>query len=89
MPHSLAVRADGPYIGGAELRRLKQLVDHIGIDPHERVGRQRGAVQLVRPAGVERQQLGLERGGKRQRCEARHAQPITFEFDQCPIHAVE
>ncbi|MNT53694.1 hypothetical protein D3C72_1907910 [compost metagenome] len=64
MAHGLAVGADGGdgCRGGAGAGQ--QLRDHVGIHPRQAVAGQGRAVQFVVAGGVERQQLGAQRGGK-------------------------
>jgi len=62
VPHGLPVGADGGHRGGRHPGLCQQLRHDRGIAARQRIGGQRGAVQLVGAArAVERQQFGAQR----------------------------
>ena len=60
--HGLAVGADGGDGFGVEPVLLQQLLHHLGVDTHKAIGCQRGTVQFVGAALVQRQQFRAQCG---------------------------
>ena len=90
VPDRLAVAADGAYGRRRRVRFGQHGGDRIGVALRQFVAGQRGALDFVRAAGIQRQQFALQRARSKGRCAfASSARPGAGEVRQHRIDPVE
>ena len=89
MTHGLAVGANRVHLLGRDAAGGQQFIDRLRARAHQRIGRQRSAMQFIGPRRVQRQQLGGERWLEWPMRMSKHLQPAAREVDQHCVDPIE
>ena len=89
--HRLAMGAYGGHVAGLQLAACQQIGHHCGIDPHQCIGRQGGAVQFVVTGGIEGQEFSAKCVRERPTCAGQHHGWVNrvSKVREHAVHAIE